>query len=280
MSSSQRYRGAAKGEPTDMKASSIPPTSTGAKEKTELKEAVKEQAVATSNGISVLDILRIIAGMLILSCGLSYLTTSGESLTWGYNAWWTRAGEWKSLIQGEISLTDAELALYDGSDPKKPIYLALNGTIYDVSISPSTYGPGGSYHFFAGRDAARAFLTGCFAEDSVPDLRGVEQMYMPVDPEEKVGLKPEEREKEMEKARKRKKLTKGELKNRHAQELKSARKQVAAGLDSWHKLFRGEKGKKYRRVGTVKREEGWLEKMPKRGLCESAEKGRPVRKYE
>ena len=182
--------------------------------------------------------------------------------------------------QGEISLTDSELALYDGSDPKKPIYLALNGTIYDVSISPTTYGPGGSYHFFAGRDAARAFLTGCFAEDSVPDLRGVEQMYMPVDPEHKVGLKPEEREKEMEKARTRKKLTKGELKNRHAQELKSARKQVVAGLESWHKLFRGDKGKKYRRVGTVKREEGWLEKMPKRGLCENAEKGRPVRKYE
>ena len=103
---------------------------------------------------------------------------------------------------------------------------------------------------------------------------------MPIDPEEKASLTPEQRAAEMEKAQKRKKLTKGELKNRHAQELKSARKQMREGLESWHKLFRGDKGKPYRKVGRVKREEGWLEKMPKRGLCEQAEKGRPVRKYE
>jgi hypothetical protein len=33
-------------------------------------------------------------------------------------------------------------------------------------------------------------------------------------------------------------------------------------------------------VGHVKREPGWESKMPKRGLCEQAEKGRPVRKYD
>jgi predicted heme/steroid binding protein len=89
--------------------------------------------------------------------------------------------------QGQVYLTDAELAQYDGTDPTKPIYLALNGTIYDVSSNPDTYGPGGSYHFFAGRDAARAFLTGCFQEDQTPDLRGVEEMYIPIDPEPGVG---------------------------------------------------------------------------------------------
>ena len=115
-----------------------------------------------------------------------------------------------------MHLTDAELLQYDGSDSSKPIYLALNGTIYDVSASPRTYGPGGSYHFFAGRDAARAFLTGCFAEDAVPDLRGVERMFVPVDPEEKEGTTPEVREQ----ARLRQKLSKAELKNRNAQELR------------------------------------------------------------
>lgn len=176
----------------------------------------------------------------------------------------------------EISLTDAELAAYDGTDPTKPIYLALNGTIYDVSVSPSTYGPGGSYHFFAGRDAARAFLTGCFQEDAVPDLRGVEQMFIPIDPELREGASAED----IEKAKSRKPLTPGERKNRHAQELRSARKQVKDGLENWHKLFRGDKGKPYRRVGEVKREKGWLEKMPVRKLCEQAEKGRPARKYD
>ncbi|KAF2744034.1 cytochrome b5 [Sporormia fimetaria CBS 119925] len=230
-----------------------------------LKQATKEQARKESQkGFSVLDILRILSGLLILSAGMSYLSTSGQSMTWGYNPWWTRAREWKTLIKGEIHLTEPELALYDGTDPKKPIYIALNGTIYDVSSSPQTYGPGGSYHFFAGRDAARAFLTGCFQEDQTADLRGVEEMYMPIDPPE--GAKKE--------------LSSQERKNRHARELREARKKVTEGLEHWHKLFRGEKGKPYFRVGTVRREEGWLEKLPKRELCQAARDSRPVRKEE
>lgn len=99
---------------------------------------------------------------------------------------------------------------------------------------------------------------------------------MPIDPEEKEGASPED----VEKAKSRKKLTSAERKNRHAQELRSARKQVVAGLENWHQLFRGDKGKAYRKVGEVKREEGWLEKTPKRELCKQAEKSRPVRKYD
>jgi predicted heme/steroid binding protein len=289
MSSAARYR----------KPTAPPPTSdpVGEHEKAELKAAVKQQAVATSSRLSVLDVLRILGGVLLLSSGLSYLSTSGTSMTWGYNAWWTRAREWKNIAvsqtlhlphndpthrlnpppqKSEVSLTDAQLASYDGTDPAKPIYLALNGTIYDVSASPSTYGPGGSYSFFAGKDAARAFLTGCFQEDSVPDLRGVEQMFMPLDPHEVPGASDEE----VQKAKARKPLTPGERKNRHAQELRKARVMMKQGLENWHSMFRGDKGKPYRRVGEVKREEGWVEKMPKRKLCEQAEKGRPLRKYD
>ena len=101
-------------------------------------------------------------------------------------------------------------------------------------------------------------------------------MFMPIDPELKEGATDEDKEK----AKSRKQLSKGERKNRHAQELRSARKQVKEGLESWHKLFRGDKGKPYRRVGEVKREAGWLEKVPKRKLCDQAEKGRPARKYD
>ncbi|KAF2010926.1 cytochrome b5 [Aaosphaeria arxii CBS 175.79] len=222
------------------------------------------------NKFTILDALRVLAGVLILSCGTSYLATSGSSLTWGYNPWWTRAREWKGLLRGTVHLTDAQLATYDGTDPSLPIYLALNGTIYDVSSSPGTYGPGGSYHFFAGRDAARAFLTGCFAEDQTPDLRGVELMYMPIDPE---PGHPDYKE-----PGERRELSKGERKNRHARELREARRRVREGLEHWHTLFRGDKGKPYRRVGEVVREEGWLEKLEKRELCEEARKARPVRK--
>ena len=43
-------------------------------------------------------------------------------------------------------------------------------------------------------------------------------------------------------------------------------------------MFKGEGGKEYFEVGKVKREEGWLEKLPMRALCASAQKGRPKAK--
>lgn len=303
MSTPARYRKPATATATSTKATAshedtIPraPAST-AEAKKELKAAVNEQAARTSKGFSILDILRVLGGLALLSTGLSYLSTSGTSMTWGYDAKWTRMREWKGLLvrhsptlsvqqsegatanaaqKGPVQLTDAELLQYDGTDPTKPIYLALNGTIYDVSASPQTYGPGGSYHFFAGRDAARAFLTGCFAEDAVPDLRGVERMFVPVDPEEKPDAAPEV----VEMAKTRPKLSKGELKNRNAQEVRQAKAKMVQGLESWHSLFRGDKGKPYFKAGVVNRPAGWEKYLPQRPLCEQAEKSRPVRKYE
>lgn len=90
MSSAARYRKPA--------TPSSPPKTTGEQEKEELKAAVKQQAAKTSSGLSFLDVVRIIGGVLLLSSGLSYLTTNGTSMTWGYNPWWTRAREWKNLL--------------------------------------------------------------------------------------------------------------------------------------------------------------------------------------
>lgn len=279
-----RYRragqDAASSSSSSNKTTSAPSTDADAQAKAELKHAVQEQAAKTSTGFSFLDVLRILGGILLLSSGLSYLSTSGQSMTWGYNAWWTRAREWKTLLSSPVILTDAELAVYNGADPAKPIYLALNGTIYDVSASPHTYGPGGSYHVFAGKDAARAFITGCFAEDAVPDLRGVEYTFMPVDPEDKASATPEERERAAATAARRAPLTSAQRKNRHAQELRHARRQVHDGLENWHRLFRGDKGKPYFKVGHVRRPDGWLDGVPVRPLCAQADRARPVRKYE
>jgi len=159
---------------------------------------------------------------------------------------------------GPVMLTDAELSAFDGTNPKKPIYVGLNGSIYDVSASAHTYGPGGSYSFFAGKDAARAFITGCFQEDITPDLRGVEEMYIPIDP-------PSEA------------LTKGQLKIRREKDLRVARKRIKEGIEHWAEVFSGETGKPYFYVGQIKREKGWLEKLPKRELCQAAKDSRPKR---
>jgi hypothetical protein len=92
MSSAARYRKPAAGTSPSAK------NPVGEQEKAELKAAVKEQAAKTSSGLSLLDVLRILGGVLLLSSGLSYLVTSGSSMTWGYNPWWTRAREWKTVL--------------------------------------------------------------------------------------------------------------------------------------------------------------------------------------
>ena len=200
-------------------------------------------------------------------------------------------------------MTDDELRAYDGTDPDKPIYLALNGSIYDVSAGRSFYGPGGGYHFFAGRDAARAFVTGCFDTDLTPDMRGVEEMYIPIDPTEEVagdtadpkalhkgGAEVEGADGELRRkggkegpikvgqdntGEGKKRRKKGTRTKKETEEAKAKVKEV---IEGWAKMFRGDKGKKtYFYVGEVKREKGWLERLPKRELCDKAQKARPKR---
>lgn len=100
-----------------------------------------------------------------------------------------------------IELTAHELSAFDGrsepTDGGRPIYVAVAGDVYDVTVSRRIYGPGGSYHTLyvlrpadpllsaddpplcrvsdsAGKDASRAFVTGCFQPHHLThDLRGL-----------------------------------------------------------------------------------------------------------
>jgi len=82
----------------------------------------------------------------------------------------------KCLKEGERLFTREELSKYDGaSESSDGIYLGFLGIVYDVSKGAHHYRPGGSYSFFAGKDATRAFITGEFTEDGlVDDLTDVE----------------------------------------------------------------------------------------------------------
>ncbi|KAJ5592167.1 hypothetical protein N7537_009071 [Penicillium hordei] len=206
--------------------------------------------------ISVLDIIRVIVTLLIACGGLSYYMTSFESVLWGYRPWYTRWPVVKQWVQGPVTLTPSQLSLYNGTDTNLPLYVAVNGTVFDVSANRMIYGPGGSYNFFAGRDATRAFVTGCFKEDLTNDMRGVEIMFLPVEDIEEEGV------------------TSAEKKIRREKELRAARGRVEATVNRWSGFFANHA--KYFEAGRVVVEDGGVEEEPW-PLCENAQKQRPKR---
>ncbi|KAJ0004267.1 hypothetical protein NQD34_010481 [Periophthalmus magnuspinnatus] len=62
-----------------------------------------------------------------------------------------------------------ELSFYNGGQGSKGLYLALLGQIFDVNKGEKHYGPGGAYHFMAGKDASLSFITGDFTESGLTD---------------------------------------------------------------------------------------------------------------
>lgn len=129
------------------------------------KEELKKKSRTCSSSLFSLSIF--ILGLV----SASYLATG--TLDFGGQFKHIKAAYKRFLPESERIFTARQLAEYDGSDPAKPIYLAINGRVYDVSAGPSYYGKGGSYSFFSGKDAARAYITGCFETDLIPDLRGL-----------------------------------------------------------------------------------------------------------
>ncbi|PBP18547.1 cytochrome b5-like Heme/Steroid binding domain-containing protein [Diplocarpon rosae] len=225
----------------------------------EKQSTLAARAKAEDSAFSFVDVARTIVFLLLVSSAVSYFVTR-ETFTWGVKRpAWTRPETIKAWIAGPQALTDDDLKAFDGSDPTKPIYLAINGSIYDVSLGRRHYGPGGSYHFFAGKDAARAFVTSCFQEDGNPDLRGVEEMFLPIDDEEIDML-----------------YTSGELKALKEQERRQAKVQAHNALKHWVDFFAS--SKKYPKIGEVKRELGWRTKGPVKKLCQKAQQGRTKRK--
>ncbi len=142
---------------------------------------VKFQTEARGN-FTFLDIFRIFGGLILFSSVLSYWFT-------GTASWNLLEGKYKSIdfyrfelsklvrTSGRDTMTLEELTLYNGTDTSLPIYVSLNGTIYDVTKNRGIYGPGGRYHIFAGHDYSRLFVNGCFKrkDQMTFDLRGLDQ---------------------------------------------------------------------------------------------------------
>lgn len=55
-----------------------------------------------------------------------------------------------------LKYNDQQLAQYNGDDPTKPVFLALDGYVYDVTSGRSDYyDPNKSYHYLVGKDSSK-----------------------------------------------------------------------------------------------------------------------------
>lgn len=69
-----------------------------------------------------------------------------------------------------------ELAKYNGDEESLPIYLALDGYVYDVSAGKADfYGPGQPYHDLAGKDSS--VLLGMFGGEIIKQKYQVVGVY-------------------------------------------------------------------------------------------------------
>ncbi|KAG9296938.1 hypothetical protein G9A89_006893 [Geosiphon pyriformis] len=136
--------------------------------KTDSKNVYVTKRSSSSKGL-IGKIFKSIVVLLFVNLLGSYFLT--ETWTWGYKNQYTNWRNW--VPRQEKIFTLEELAKHDGTDPHLPIYLAINGEVFDVTAGGSHYGKGGSYGFFSGKDASRAYVTGCFQTHLTHDLRGL-----------------------------------------------------------------------------------------------------------
>ncbi|KAF9033824.1 cytochrome b5-like heme/steroid binding domain-containing protein [Panaeolus papilionaceus] len=77
--------------------------------------------------------------------------------------------------------TTEQLKEFDGSDPSKPIYVAIKGDIFDVTAKAEVYGAGRSYNVFAGKDGSKGLgMSSLKPEDAVSDYSTLDEKDMKV----------------------------------------------------------------------------------------------------
>lgn len=136
--------------------------------------------------MNALDLLRILGGLIIFNAFLSWWFTSTG--TWGYDGRNIDPHFWLSVagvaIYGTPHFTMAQLREYNGHT-KSRVYVAINGTVFDVTRKRHLYTGSGSYRRLAGNDCSRVLVTGCLgkADEYTHDLRGLD----PLEIEENLG---------------------------------------------------------------------------------------------
>ncbi|KAI9913699.1 hypothetical protein PsorP6_005829 [Peronosclerospora sorghi] len=101
-----------------------------------------------------------------------YLISSGYSCPYPFSVLLKGKGhenEIEAQAKGLPVYTLEKLRLYDGSDEKKPILLAVGGKVLDVTSGAKFYAKGNSYHQFAGTACTRALALGSLKKEDISD---------------------------------------------------------------------------------------------------------------
>ncbi|KAF9569444.1 cytochrome b5 [Agrocybe pediades] len=132
-----------------------------------------ERDPTAAEEVGVLGLLKFIV-ILLVCVALAGKFFTGN-YTWEHRSKWLQVNTYWPISNATQTnqrlFSERMLAEYNGKDGK-PLYLAIDGDVFDVTKG-AAYQPGGSYHHFVGTDAARAFATGCFATHRTHDLRGL-----------------------------------------------------------------------------------------------------------
>jgi predicted heme/steroid binding protein len=84
-----------------------------------------------------------------------------------------------SSLQENSVVVDTEELKDATGEGGKPLWLSIKGRVYDVTQGAAFYGPGTSYNGFTGRDATRAFCTGCLEPEClIASLDGLTQKQL------------------------------------------------------------------------------------------------------
>lgn len=96
-------------------------------------------------------------------------TSSSSAAAAEYN------GPEKEEVDPPRNFTVAQLKYFDGTKDEKtgdlkPVYLSINGTVFDVTRGRDFYGPDGPYAMFAGRECGAALAKMSFDEKYLDDI--------------------------------------------------------------------------------------------------------------